>query len=293
MQLGVLSLVLSAQTISLCAVSAETVKFAKYEGRKEMAYALDILAPWANAGKLTINFPEHLQFKTTGKVAILAEYEKDMQGWVIGEDGLSASLDVESRFQPGVKIKATAKVVDGLRVDFSFALVHGGKAPLPDLVPFFCHHYGFLTGFARENHFKHVHVLQDSKLVALADLPAAKADASVRGAYVTGCPQQPSGVKDFSGKYGGFVEKPLDRALVALTSAEGKRKILLAWTPGMYMLSNSSIPCIHADPFLGSLEPGKSVEVKGVLIFTEGSLDEAVAALVKEGAGAPPKNAAK
>ena len=39
--------------------------------------------------------------------------------------------------------------------------------------------------------------------------------------------------------------------------------------------SNALIPCFHADPRFGTLEPGESAEVSGVVLFTEKRLDEA------------------
>jgi len=284
-------LVLLAGLSMSVSYAEESVRFAKYEGHKEMAYAFDVLAPWANGGKLTINFPEHLQFKTTGKVAILAEYEKNVKGWQIAADGLSAVLEEASQFQPGVKVKATAKVVQGTRVEFTLVVTNESKSTFPDLVPLLCHHYGQLAGFPKgvPDSFKHTYAMQGGKLTALADMPFEKADAEVRGAYIAGCSQRPQNVKDFPARFGGFIEKDLDAALVALTALDGKHKVLLTWTPGMSLLSNASIPCLHADPFLGTLEPGKTVEAKGVLVFTDAALEEAVAALQKEGAGAPPK----
>ena len=62
----------------------------------------------------------------------------------------------------------------------------------------------------------------------------------------------------------------------AVTSLDGRRKLILAWTPGSRLLSNAEIPCLHADPFFGTIGPGRSAEARGVLILTEGPLDPAI-----------------
>ena len=63
-------------------------------------------------------------------------------------------------------------------------------------------------------------------------------------------------------------------------------KAVITFTPGKSILSNTAIPCAHADPYFGTLGPGESAEAKGEILFTESSLDEAVDALRKEGAEA-------
>ena len=42
------------------------------------------------------------------------------------------------------------------------------------------------------------------------------------------------------------------------------------------MLSNAFIPCLHADPYFGTLHPGESSEVSGAVFFTKENLEKAV-----------------
>ena len=58
-----------------------------------------------------------------------------------------------------------------------------------------------------------------------------------------------------------MIESPLDIALTAVQGIDG-RKLILFWNPGKNLLSNRAIPCIHADPYLGDLEPGASVSAR-------------------------------
>ena len=280
---------LIAVSATLGCVAAESTRLAPYTGRKEMAFALDIVAPWADGGRLTINLPEHLQFQTTGNSGIIREYNKDIKGWTISQDGQKATLSADSPFQPGVHVDGEAKVIAAERIEFSIKVTNGGKVPLPGVNGLFCHHYRGLTGFPQySENFKHTFVSIGGKLTALADIPTAKPETDVKGANVAGCPQRPVDAQSFAAKFGGMIEKDLDAALVAVTALDGKRKMILSWTPGMCVLSNAQIPCVHADPFFGLIEPGKSAEARGVVVFTDAPLEEAVTALRKEGAGAAP-----
>lgn len=268
---------------------AEGARFAPYAGKKEMAFALDIVAPWPGGGRLTVNLPEHLQFQTTGNSGIIREYNKELKGWKIADDGLSATLEADSPFQPSVHVKGKAKIVSATRIEFTIRVDNNGKSPLVGVNGLFCHHYRGLTGFPQyRDNFKHSYVLLGGKVVPLSDLVTSKVDTVVKGANVSGCLQRPVDDKSFAAKAGGRIEKDLDAALIAVTALDGKRKFLLAWTPGMCVLSNAEIPCAHADPFFGTAEIGKHVEAKGVIVFSEDPLEDAIAALKKEGAGAPP-----
>jgi hypothetical protein len=63
---------------------------------------------------------------------------------------------------------------------------------------------------------------------------------------------------------------------------------VVAWTPGQKLLANASIPCLHADPYYGTIMPGASASATGIILFTEASLEGVVGELRKAGAGAPP-----
>ena len=85
----------------------------------------------------------------------------------------------------------------------------------------------------------------------------------------------------FANSRGGLIAQELDAAVAAVTAKDGRRKVVLAFAPPKSMLSNSFIPCFHADPYFGDLEPGQSAEASGVIVFTEGDLEP----VVKEAVG--------
>ena len=47
------------------------------------------------------------------------------------------------------------------------------------------------------------------------------------------------------------------------------------------MIANSYIPCIHADPYFGTLKPGEEGFAEGLILFTEGNIKPIVKYLKK------------
>jgi hypothetical protein len=62
----------------------------------------------------------------------------------------------------------------------------------------------------------------------------------------------------------------MDLALSVVTSMDNRRKVIFWWTPGKSMIANANIPCIHADPYFGTLRPGQKAYAEGMILFTEG-----------------------
>ena len=38
------------------------------------------------------------------------------------------------------------------------------------------------------------------------------------------------------------------------------------------MIANARIPCMHADPYFGTLKPGEDADAEGLILFTGGDL---------------------
>jgi hypothetical protein len=277
-------------TVSLVlACAASTAAELRFEQHAGSAYGLDVIPPWNDGGKLAINLPEHIEYQAVG-MGILRHSDKEPKGhWKVADDGKTATLDVESTEAAGVRVKGVAKVAAENRVEISMEIINGSKISLPLVKPLYCHQYRLLTGFPQwTENYKHTYVVVEGKIVALSDLPTKDPAAQVKGGPVCGCSQLDSG---YALKYGGLVEKGIDAAVAAVTALDGKRKLVIAWTPGKSFLSNANIPCIHADPYYGTIEPGKSAEAKGIIVFTEGALEDTVNELLKQGTGAPPAKA--
>jgi hypothetical protein len=83
---------------------------------------------------------------------------------------------------------------------------------------------------------------------------------------VRSCPQRDTR----SEATGGLITTDMDLALSVVTSLDDKRKIIIWWTPGKSMIANANIPCMHADPYFGTLKPGEEAFAEGVILFTNG-----------------------
>lgn len=62
--------------------------------------------------------------------------------------------------------------------------------------------------------------------------------------------------------------------MVTVSNAQ-QRLVALTWYDSTYSLvSNPQHPCMHADPFFPDLEPGQRAEIRGELLFFEGTIEQ-------------------
>jgi hypothetical protein len=291
------AIVFLALTLGAVAAEPQAIRFAPYSG--ELAYGLTVVPPWQDGGKLVISFPEHLEAGESGDINILRYYTKEPRGrWQVSPDGQTAVLDVESPATPGVWIKASGKVAGPERIEFVFAITNKTARPLVTINPLYCHQYASLTGFPQRAgqprqpfpNFEHVYALTQGRVIRMSAVSTRDPQSRVRGANVVGCPQPEN---PFAENHGGRLPSPVDAAISAVTSLDGSRKLILAWTPGKSFLSNAEIPCIHADPYYGTIQPGKSAQARGVLILTEKPLEPEMLRLLKRGEGKAPGRSGK
>jgi hypothetical protein len=269
--------------LAATAAPAAAPRFLPYAG--EWRYGLTLAPPWAEGGLLEINSPEHLA-RYPDTQGILRYYDTTPPRWQVSADGKRASLDADSATMPGVHVRGTGKVVSSSRLEFTMEITNHTDQTLEGIVPLYCFHYRTLTGFPQwQGNFAHTFVLLGGKVTPLASVTTSKPDTNIKGGYMRGNPQRDS--DDFPAQYGGLVAEPFDAGVIAVTSLDGKRALLLAWTPAKSILSNGSIPCLHADPYYGPIASGQSVARRGLVVFTEEPVEKAMRKLVKEGWGAP------
>ena len=269
-------------------------QYVKGDTREFFAYGLKVVPPWPDGGYLRINFPEHLE-SMPGTRGILRYSDAKRFGdrakdrWVVAADGMTAALDTESAEQPGIFVEGRATVVSKNRIDLSMRITNKTtRKTLGAIRPLYCFQYQPLKGFPGWQHnFEHTFWLRDGKLTALTDIKTEKPDTKVKGGCVKGCPDQSK--SGFAQKFGGWIDGGLDRAISVVTSLDGKRAMVIAWTPGKCLLSNAGIPCLHADPYYGDIKPGESKVAHGVLILTEDDPEKIVKQFTAEGLGAPVK----
>lgn len=250
-------------------------------------YGLKIVPPWTDSGHLLLNFPEHLEYMPDTR-GILRYSDKGAKGhWLVAADGTTAELDVESVTEPGVFVHGTARVVSKDRIDLTMKIINKTEQlTLGSIRPLYCFHYQHLKGFPQWlKNFEHTFFVKGGELVPVADLPCKNIESKVKTATVVGCLQKND--SSFAARRGGVIPDGVDVAISVVKSLDGKRCFILGWTPGKNVFTNANIPCLHADPYYGTIKPGESRQAKGVVILTEQPAEKVVKALMTEGVGAP------
>ncbi len=243
------------------------------------AYGLRIDSPWKDGGSLFFNFPEHLEYNPEG-ASILRHYDTPSAPWLMSPDNQQACYRVESKAAPGVVVEAFARVASAdlcpshcAGVSLAMRIFNGGNVTLPVIRPLLCLQYGRLKGFPLDrDQFQHSFIVIGGRLIALSNLPTKDQQTQFKGCVVKGCPQRDTRAE----RQGGLIEKDMDLALSVVTSLDGRRKVILWWTPGKSMIANARIPCIHADPYFGTLMPGQTAYAEGLLLFTESDLEPVI-----------------
>ena len=246
---------------------------------KRMAYGLNVTPPWPDGGSFFINLPEHLWYMPDTK-GIARHHDQRKNVWQISKDGTTASYSVESLSEPGVFLSVEGRAeVD--RVNFEMTITNRSTVLLKSIGPLFCFQYHHLKGFPakRTDNFAHTFIVIEGKPVALKDISVKTPEAVARMAQSKDCKDESNW---WAEKMGGMIEQRIDMVLTALTSSTDDRKVIVSWTPGKSILSNTVIPCIHADPCFGDLAQGESRTVHGVLIFTRNSLESVINELSKQ-----------
>lgn len=238
---------------------------------QRMAYGLNILPPWPDGGSVFVNLPEHLEYMP-GTKGIARHHDKRSNVWQVNADSTDAWYRVESLTEPGVFFSAKAKSTNDIAT-FEFEIINNSKKELKSIRPLFCFQYNLLKGFslANTNNFSHTFIIMNGIPVRISDIAVKNPAAIARMAQVGSCADEHNW---WAEEAGGMIEQNIDAAYTILTATDDDRKIILQWMPGKNFLSNSAIPCIHADPCIGALEPGESRKVFGKLIFTRIPLDE-------------------
>jgi hypothetical protein len=242
---------------------------------EKYAYRIGVMSGWKNGGILWINFPEHLEYGDVG-MGISRYSDKLEYAWKLQQEGKFAHYEIDSLTAKGVRVEATAKVLEPNQVKFTLKIINNSKdLTLENVKPLLCYQYKTLTGFPQNvdnlqkaDNFKYTYVVIDGQIKAMADIPTKNPETIVKGATVK--PHPPYRTQ-FPSKRGGWIDKPLDLALSVVTSEDNKRAVILYGQPGRSMLSNAFIPCLHADPYFGHIRPGETKVGTITAIFIEGN----------------------
>jgi hypothetical protein len=252
---------------------------------QRFTYGLNIDSPWERGGNLFMHFPEHLEYNPVGNT-ILRHYDSIPVPWIISPDGKQASYRVESPALKNVIVESFVRQISENELPFKLTgvklalhIINGGSEILPVIRPLICVQYSGLSGFpARMDHnFEHNYIVIDGELKALSDFVTADPGTTFKGCVVRGCPQRDTR----SETTGGLIQKDMDLALSVVTSLDNKRKIIIWWTPGKSMIANARIPCMHADPYFGTLRPGEEAYAEGLILFIESDPKPIITYLIK------------
>ncbi|MBL7698267.1 MAG: hypothetical protein JNK79_08920 [Chitinophagaceae bacterium] len=246
---------------------------------KRMAYGLNVTPPWRDGGSFFINLPEHLWYMPDTK-GIARHHDKRKNVWKVSADGKEAGYSAESLTQPGVFLDVKA-VATADRVHFEMTLTNKSDVFLESISPLFCYQYHHLKGFPlkQTDNFAHTFIVMNGKPVALKDIQVKNPGAVARMAQVKDCKIESNW---WAEEMGGMIEQRMDMSLTALTSSSDDRKVILSWTPGKSILSNTVIPCIHADACIGDLAKGESKTIRGTLLFTRDPLEMAIKKMIED-----------
>lgn len=250
-----------------------------------LTYGLFINSPWKSGGFLFLNFPEHLEYNPVGNT-ILRHYDSIPNPWVISPDRKQASFRVESLALKDVYVESIARVAkdrelppEARGVHVSMKIINHGSQTLPVIRPLICNQFSDLVGFPQRHHdFKNNYIVIEDQIVSLGELATINMASTFKGSVVKGSPQKDTR----SEKTGGLIPQDMDLAVSIVTSIDHQRKIVFWWTPGKSLIANSFIPCIHADPYFGTLKPGEEAYAEGLILFTEGDIVPIVTFLKKK-----------
>jgi hypothetical protein len=236
-----------------------------------MAYGLNIIPGWPDAGSVFVNLPEHLEYMP-GTKGIARHHDNRRNVWHVNFDSTEANYSVESLTEPGLFLSVKAKSVNE-KAHFEVRINNKSSKYLHSIRPLFCFQYNLLKGFPQKksDNFLHTFIIINGRPVSVDTLTVKDKNAIARMAQVGSCADQHNW---WAEKMGGFIDRKMDAAYTILTAENDDRKVVVQWTPGKNFLSNSEIPCIHADPCIGNLAPGEARTVYGELIFTHLPLKE-------------------
>jgi hypothetical protein len=109
-------------------------------GGEKAAYTVRIDSPWPGGGQLHVNFPEHLEYGPVG-YTITRYHDPRPPAWRVRREGKFAHYEVDSmpgRGVEGVKVRASARVIEPNRVRLGLTIVNDSDKMLRDVKPLLC-----------------------------------------------------------------------------------------------------------------------------------------------------------
>jgi len=214
--------------------------------------------PWPSQDYVWLDFPEAI-FSSVGLI-YLSHVNPDFpvlfpdlprRPWQTDERGIS----YERTLPDGLAFGGSVRPGDGSTVALSFHILNGSGRPIENIMLQTC---AYLRGIKEFSDFtlanKFVHLPQSGWL------PFDQAEGR----------QEPGSFH--LGWRGGLPSA--DLPVMVATSNQAQRLVAMTWYASTFSLvANPDHPCMHADPLIPELGPGQRKEIRGELIFFEGTLE--------------------
>ncbi len=166
---------------------------------------------------------------------------------------------VERVLPNGVGFAVSARVRGRNAVDLTFSVSNGSQTSLEGVISQACLFLRASKEFSEfTNTNKYVHAAGRG-WVSLAAALEAPSDSSPKSEYRVGWRGGPA---------------MLDLPVIAARSSTSGRLVAMTWHEHTYsVIGNPGHPCLHADPWFGTLRSGESRTVRGEIVFFDGDLD--------------------
>ena len=236
-------------------------------------HILWIRPPWEWADYLWLDLPEAI---FSGEMLLFLSHRSYLFApryldlpridWRRTTDGLA----VERHLPNDVAFAVTARVSSEVSVALTFRVSNGSQAPLAAVLSQACLFLRASKEFSEfTNANKYVHAAGRG-WISLADALKTSSDSISEGGYRVGWRGGPA---------------MLDLPVIAARSNTSGRIVAMTWHEDSYsLIGNPDHPCLHADPFFGTIASGESRTAQGQIVFCEGDL-ESVAAHIERAKG--------
>ncbi len=218
-----------------------------------------ISPPWPGQDYVWLDFPEaiftsqgliFLSHINPGVPSVYTDLPKVT--WQAAPNGLCC----ERRLPNGVVFGGELTRADEGAVKLRLHLENGTDAPLNNIslqTCVFLRACREFADFSLDNKFVHV------PAKGWMPYPEAKALGAENGQISLGWRRGP---------------RTADWPVMAVMSNQAPRLLAMTWHDHtLSLVGNPNHPCLHADPFMPDLAPGQRAEIRGTLLFLEGTLD--------------------
>lgn len=174
--------------------------------------------------------------------------------------------DYHIRFYDGIELSASAEVINS-EIEFSYKIKNGTEHVISVSTGscFMTYNAPYFIDRRHERTF----IFVDNNPIDLRNLTPTPEELE-KYSYIRVGVGKPLEAKVENRWWS--VREAADNGLVCLRSRDGKHSLGLGWANAHEIMARSTIPCLHSEPVYPSLKPGKTVETKGRLYFSDNDI---------------------